>query len=439
MRPSPRSGSCGSVSSRSPWLGLGLGLALALGCDGPEARDDRSVAVPASEGEGESSGGEPVLVSAKAPARVVPRPSASSETLAPADRRRFQAALSEGRRLHQLRDYEGARVAFSRALEVVPGDARTLSEQGWSALFAGRLDDADAALRHAEAVVSADDPRLSASILYNRGRVAEARGEDAEAIAAYQRSLRLRPHPATYRHLTAIAGGTRYAFGPEVRRLQGPYAKLSDFCEEEQTLSEAAGESEETEAFSCLPDAIKGLHGDAVDVPSNEQLPAPWRGLRMVETRPSAYAVRFHAALHVADGWFVLPDVAVLARGTPGTTESATRLAARVEPLFLGGASEVVLEVETRWVVIEGGVEQESETHRVELLCGVGSSGIPSCTGALPRATQARRREEGGVEHTRWAVERRARPEGVVVLEGDPDALDEPAAAVLGAHRIAFP
>lgn len=419
-------------------LGL-LGLGATLGCDGPDPRELRLAAAPAAiEDEDATTGGEPALARVNEAVVAAVGTGASLDSLAPAERQRFEAAVAEGRRLHHARDYEGALAAYAQALDLVPGDPRTLSEQGWAALFAGRLSEADATLHHAEAMVGDDDPRLRASILYNRGRVAEARGETAEAIDAYQRSLRLRPHASTYQHLTALAGGTRYVFGPEVRRLQGPYDKLGELCHEERTLAEAAGEGDGFEAFGCLPDAAKGLHADAVDVPSRP-LPSPWKDVRFVETRPSGYAVRFHAALRTDDGWFVLPDVATLARGTPGITESATRLAASFEPLVLGGAPEVVLEVETRWVVTEEGVELESETHRVEFLCGVGPSGIPSCTGALPRATQARRRGDGEVEHTRWVVERRTTAAGLVMLEGDREALDEPAAAVLGAHRVAFP
>lgn len=434
MCPRSRSRSRGSSLA----LGLGaLGLST-VACDVPEASHARSAAAPSVvEDEGATTGVEPALVLAAEPAVAAVDSTASPAALVQADRQRFQAEVTEGRRLHQAQDYEGALAAYARALDLVPGDPRTLSEQGWAALFAGRLDEADATLRHAEAMAGNDDPKLRASILYNRGRVAEARGEAPEAIDAYQHSLRLRPHPATYQHLTAIAGGTRYVFGPAVQRLQGPYAKLGDLCQEERALSEAAGEGDGVEAFVCLPDAAKGPHAEVVAVPTGK-LPSPWKALRFVETRPSAYEVRLHAALRTDDGWFVLPDVAALVRGTPGTTESATRLAAWVEPLLPGGAPEVVLEVETRWEVTEEGVELESETHRVELLCGVGPSGVPSCTGALPRATVARRREAGQVEHTQWAVERRTTPEGMLVLEGDREALDEPAAAVLGAHPVAF-
>lgn len=440
MRLLLRPRSCGSGRPRlGPRLVLGLALGMVLGCESAAPREVKPAAAqhaPAAE-EVDAPTSPRRDVHDSIPA--VTRSPASLEALPPGERRRYHDALAEGRRLHAERDHVGAMEAFARALDVLPGDPRTLSEQGWAALHADKLVEAEAALQQAEAAVLDDDAELHASILYNRGRVAEARGDAVAALRAYQASLRLRPHPAAYQHLVALPGGTRYVFGPQVQRLQGPYARLAELCAEERTLSEAAGEGEEGEAFGCLSDAAKGLGGDAVEVPAGKRLPAPWTGLRFVETRPSPYVVRFHAALRTEAGWFVLPDVAVLSRGTAGTTERATRLAARVEPLFFGGAPEVVLEVETRWVVTEDAVERESETHGVEFLCGVGPSGIPSCTGALPRAMKARRREASGVEHTRWSVERRARPEGVVVLEGDAEALDEPVAAVLGAHRIELP
>lgn len=433
MHPPTRSRSRGSAIG----LGAALGLGMA-GCDAPEPHDARAVALPLALEAGDATTG---LAPAPAPERVVAAaPAASPESLSQDERQRFQAEVGEGRRLHQAQDYEGALAAYARALDLVPDDPRTLSEQGWAALFAGRLTEADAALRHAEQRVGDDDPKLRASILYNQGRVAEARNETHAAIDAYQRSLRLRPHSATYQHLVALEGGTRYAFGPAVRRLQGPYARLGELCQQERALSEAAGEGDGTTEFACLPDAAKGSFAAAVEVVASPSPASPWKALRFVETRPSPYAVRVHAALRTDEGWFALPDVAALSRGTPGTTESATRLGARVEPLGAQGALGVVLEVETRWVVTAGSAELESETHRVEFLCGVGPSGVPSCTGALPRASQARRRGTSGeVEQSEWAVSRLVTPEGLLVLEGDRDALDEPVAAVLGEHPVAFP
>ncbi|MCX4246368.1 tetratricopeptide repeat protein [Paraliomyxa miuraensis] len=447
MRTRPRPGSNsrrwrhrGWIDSTAAW-GLGAALGWAVGCDPSPPREARSVGAPSAPAAGGAAEAE---LEAPAVDEPVPatglRETASLEGLAPAERARFEQALAEGRRLHHAQDYAGAMAAYDRALDVLPDDPRTLSELGWSALHANRLDDADAALRRAEAGVEEEaDPSLLASILYNRGRVAQARDDESLARQAYQASLRLRPHPATYQHLLALPGGSRYVFGPRMHRLQGPYARLSELCAEERTLSAGAGEAEEGEAFACLHDAGKGVGGSAVEVPRDERLPAPWKGVRFVETRPNPFIVRFHAALRTSEGWFVMPDVAELERGTTGTTERATRLVARTEELLLGGAPEVVLEVETRWVRSEEGTERESETHRVELLCGVGPSGIPHCTGALPRAMQVERREGRAVEKTEWTIERRTRPEGSIVLEGEPEALDEPAAALLGVHAVELP
>ncbi|MCH9686653.1 MAG: tetratricopeptide repeat protein [Deltaproteobacteria bacterium] len=397
----------------------------------------------------------PAAVAAPAPVAVVPGDAKAAgpgggEVLARTDavrsldalsadeRRRYQAAVAEGRRLHGTRDYEGAVEAYGRALDIAPGQARTLSEQGWAALFADRLDEAAAMLAGAEAAAG-DDTRLLASILYNRGRVAEAQGKTDVAVDAYQRSLRLRPHPAAYRHLTGLPGGTRYVFGPAVRGLQGPYGSLAELCAEERRLSADQRPAIDADTFSCLHDASQGLAGPAVDVPRRSRLPAPWTAIRFIETQPSAFGVRIHAALRTEQGWFVLPDTAVLSRGTPGMEERPTALSAHSEELVGGGAAEMVLEVETQWKHHDGGTELESERHRVEFLCGIGPSGRPSCTGAIPRATDARRRARGRVLHTRWAVDREIEAGTTLILGGDPEKLDEPAAALLGRHGLSFP
>jgi len=426
---------CRGSRPRGPWWGLLLGVGLAGGCDEPAPREARPAAATRVEPSELPPQPRASRVDEAVPAAI--QTPLSLEALSAEERDRVRAAVAEGRRLHGEEDYAGAIEAFERALELLPDDARTLSELGWAQIFAGRLEAAESSLRRAEAGVG-DDDRLRASILYNLGRVAEARGADAAAIEAYQRSLRLRPHRATYQHLSGLAGGTRYAFGPTVRRLQGPYARLSELCQEERRLTAGQRTEAEGETFGCLPDAAKGLGGDAVEVPRARGLEVPWKGLRFVEIRPNPFTARFHAALRTEAGWFVLPEVAAVSRGVAGTTERVTRLSAKIEPLFLAGGPQVVLEIETRWVVEEGGRELESETHAVEFLCGLGPSGVPSCTGALPRVTQARRREAGGVEQTRWAVERQSRPEGVIVLSSEAALLDEPAAALLGEHVVEF-
>ncbi|MEM7153839.1 MAG: tetratricopeptide repeat protein [Myxococcota bacterium] len=360
-------------------------------------------------------------------------PSKSVEALSPTERRAHLNAVAEGRRLHRDGDYLAAFHAFARALKVAPGDPRTLSEQGWAALFAGRLDEAQRALEEAERGARGQR-RLHASILYNLGRVAEAQSRPKDALLAYQESLRLRPHPAAYRHLMGLPDGTRYVFGPSIQRLQGPYDSVASFCAQERRM---LGEEDEA-AFGCVPDAAKGIGGKAVQVPGRGRVSAPWKALRFIETRPDPYAVRFHAALRTAEGWWVLPDVASLARDLPETQERATRLSAAIEELVGGGDAEVVLEIETRWSEEEAGVEQGAEIDRVEFLCGLGASGVVRCTGALPRASESQRSTSEGMDTTRWTVERRIDAEGRLVLSGDAKVLNEPTAALLGTHPLVF-
>jgi len=432
---------CGMIRLRDPArVGLTtLVLGLGSGCDAPApgSARPRPAAARAQAERAAPRSAEP-KVAARPAVPAATRAPATVDTLGKDERDRFRAAVDEGRRLHGQEDYAGAIEAYGRALDLLPDDPSTLSELGWASIFAGRLDEAETVLRRAEAGVGGDDS-LRASILYNIGRMHEARDERDAAIEAYQRSMELRPHPSTYAHLSALSGGSRYAFGPAVHRLQGPYARLSELCAEERRLTQDQRTEDEDDSFGCLLDAARGLGGEAVDVPRSGRLPAPWKGLRFVEVRPNAYAARFHAALRTDAGWFVLPEVASLARGAVDSTERVTKLDAQVEALVTDEDPLVVLEVETRWTAEDDGREVESETHRVEFLCGRGRSGVPSCTGALPRETFARRWEAGEVEQTRWAVERAVRPDGILVLTGDPSALDEPAAALLGEHPLAFP
>ncbi len=421
----------------TPLSRLGVVVALGFACESPPPREARPAVVePAAVGARATDealpSGEPAVVPARTEA------GRSLEGLTPAERQRYRAAVGEGRRLHAARDYQGAIAAYGRALDIAPGTARTLSEQGWAALFADRLELAESVLQQAEAAVE-DDDRLLASILYNQGRVAQAQERIEVAIAVYQRSLALRPHPDAYRHLHGLAGGTRYVFGPAMRRLQGPYPSLAQLCAQERRLTRSERSAEQEEGFACIPDAARGVAGKAVDVPPLDGVLAPWTELRFVETRPSSFATRFHAALRTEDGWFVAPDIAVLGRGTPDVRERATQLSMRVADLQPGGAAEVVIEIETSWSRREGKAEIEAETHRVELLCGQGPSGVPSCTGAIPRATSAMRREDGRPVQTRWSVQRHMQPDGTLRLDGDAGELGTATAALLGEHALVFP
>ena len=79
-----------------------------------------------------------------------------------------------------------------------------LAEVGWAALNAGDLDRAAAANKRALAHVKATN--LRAQILYNAGRVAEAKKDDDAAKKAYSESLALRDNAEVKRRLEALGG-----------------------------------------------------------------------------------------------------------------------------------------------------------------------------------------------------------------------------------------
>lgn len=105
--------------------------------------------------------------------------------------------LERGRALAKQGDYRRAIEVFNLALEHRRDDPIVLGELGWAAFLAGDETLARRATR--EALRHQTDDRARGSLLYNLGRIAEALGREDEAIAAYRRSLEVRPDSAPVR------------------------------------------------------------------------------------------------------------------------------------------------------------------------------------------------------------------------------------------------
>jgi tetratricopeptide (TPR) repeat protein len=99
--------------------------------------------------------------------------------------------LERGRALAKQGDYRRAIEAFNLALEHRRDDAVVLGELGWAAFLAGDQTLARRATR--EALRHQTDSQARGALLYNLGRIDEALGRETEAIAAYRRSLEVRP------------------------------------------------------------------------------------------------------------------------------------------------------------------------------------------------------------------------------------------------------
>lgn len=122
--------------------------------------------------------------------------------LARDNEREARRLLASGRKHAGKKDYDRAIADLEQAAARAPGNASVLSELGWTQLLAGRLDDAQATSEKALAAARTD--RQRAAILYNLGRIAEARGDVATARGRYEESLRLRRNKVVKKQLDAL-------------------------------------------------------------------------------------------------------------------------------------------------------------------------------------------------------------------------------------------
>jgi tetratricopeptide (TPR) repeat protein len=112
--------------------------------------------------------------------------------------------LAEGRKLSKEKQYKQAIAEFDKALLTAPNDARVLAEIGYAALLDKDLARSEAASE--KALISSSDPKLRAQVLYNLGRVAEAREDKALAAKHYKQSLQLRENGEVSKRLAALGG-----------------------------------------------------------------------------------------------------------------------------------------------------------------------------------------------------------------------------------------
>ncbi|MFT7579193.1 MAG: tetratricopeptide (TPR) repeat protein [Myxococcota bacterium] len=139
-----------------------------------------------------------------APGKARPQLTSAQVEKAKLDMATFKTLLNEGRKLAKAKDYTAAIAKFDAANRVVPGHPSAAAEHGWAAFNAGQLEIAERMTRMA--LASAKKPKRKAAVLYNLGRVLEARGEAEEARKLYERSLSLRPNKVVQARVATLAG-----------------------------------------------------------------------------------------------------------------------------------------------------------------------------------------------------------------------------------------
>jgi hypothetical protein len=93
--------------------------------------------------------------------------------------KQYLASLSEGRKATVAKDFAAAEAAFTKCLNLVPNDARALSERGYARLLTEQLKEAETDLRTAERY--APNVALKLQVLHNRMLVARKLGKEGEA------------------------------------------------------------------------------------------------------------------------------------------------------------------------------------------------------------------------------------------------------------------
>ena len=369
---------------------------------------------------------------------------AGADKLSKEDRARFRAAMNEGRTLHRKSDYKGAMAAFEKALALDPDDPRALSELGWAAFFAKDLTLAEAKTK--EALKRTRDADLRGSVLYNLGRIAEEQGKKPDASAFYQRSLRERSNATVRERLAKLDPAAAHVFEMlNPRPLAGPYKTLDAFC--------AANTTRDGVAVKCAPLA---------PIPETYEGPkgTPGKG-PILETRvlwtseqdgpvPEAN-VSIHLAIQTKEGWFVSSPVGgTYNPGAFGIFESIQATTLELGDVIPGGAPELTYRfTHDRHDSDMGLNEVESSKTKHLVICGIGASGKPSCTGAIPTEMEASREimlpdeDEPGAQHeglykTRWSLAAAVLPDGQLEIKAS-GQVPEQHKGLAGKHELRFP
>ncbi len=120
-------------------------------------------------------------------------------------RKQMLAALNQGRKLVKAGDLEYGIREYQALLAIAPNYGPALGELGWAELELEQYDDANA--HTLRALDQTTDANKRGMLLYNLGRIAEARGQTDAAIQHYRDSLAARPNDIVSGRLATLQAG----------------------------------------------------------------------------------------------------------------------------------------------------------------------------------------------------------------------------------------
>lgn len=189
-------------------------MALAISCSTGGATGPGVTATSSAPAAGSSS--------------AAPSARASAPNTVSAAPDKARALLAAARKLEKEEKWREATAILVQARDASPDDVVVLSELGWAAL---RADDLETSTKASErALEIAKEPRQRASVLYNLGRVLEAKGDKDGALGRYKESLALRPSKTIEERIAALGGKAPDPPKAEPLPCQKTFANTADLC-----------------------------------------------------------------------------------------------------------------------------------------------------------------------------------------------------------------
>ncbi|MFV8752378.1 tetratricopeptide repeat protein [Nannocystaceae bacterium ST9] len=304
-------------------------------------------------------------------------------------RTQMLASLNEGRKLVKDGDFAGGIAKYEALLAIAPHYGPALGELGWAEFKAGKFDDANAHTQRALAETS--DAHKRGMLLYNLGRVAEARGQNDAAIGHYQASLAARPNDTVAARLTelqakatapVVAPPPDAPVPPGLRVLAKDLADLDALCK-------AAGSESMCGSENC----------EIIATPARET------GLGMLQT--GDWGVKcWQPVVNTPSGW-TLFELAVLGQSGSEVDQDVDSIEGRLENNDVGEFlvvefSDHVYErvwSESDFEGDEGEGEPEppdwdSTDRKAVILCR--REGVPTCTSPITTQYDSSGEGEGG-------------------------------------------
>lgn len=330
----------------------------------PPGADAPRDAPPPVDAAGPAAGDTQGDAKHEAPARPAePTP----EQLAQA-RKAFVAALDEGRALTRKEDYAAGIAKYREALAIDGSDPAALGELGWAAFLTDDLEVAERSTEQALRFARRETQR--GMLLYNLGRVLEARGDAVGAIELYHRSLAARPNATVQKRLVALSAPPAPAATVPTAALAVVGRGLADLkaacddlvakkCDEIAVLEKAV--------CACEP-RLEGADAGGT-----------W-GLLRVNPESALEQTAWFPAVKVGSEWVVFEGVLWLYNpGAFGIWEEADVGKAATRDVIPGGEEELVLPLSKSRSDRDMGLnEWELELWSLVLLCSR-DGGTPRC------------------------------------------------------------